>query len=244
MEKGRKYMGELWTAIQKLWEESGFARLFNFENGGWKNLIMIGIACVLIYLAIKKQFEPLLLLPIAFGMLLVNLPLSGVMDPQQNSLVPLTAEELKHFNQGIYDQMYQVMIHTQEEINGVMTVTSASWQHFDQGGLMWYLYQGVKFGIYPPLIFLGIGAMTDFGPLIANPRSFLLGAAAKVAVMAGGLQFVLLPLFGGVLNEKQVATVSTMFGVNQFITALIGGVLCAILWPLLRKVKGFVLQKA
>ena len=73
---------------------------------------------------------------------------------------------------------------------------------------------------------------------------FLLGAAAKVAVMAGGLQFVLLPLFGGVLNEKQVATVSTMFGVNQFITALIGGVLCAILWPLLRKVKGFVLQKA
>ena len=85
MEKGRKYMGELWTAIQKLWEESGFARLFNFENGGWKNLIMIGIACVLIYLAIKKQFEPLLLLPIAFGMLLVNLPLSGVMDPQQNS---------------------------------------------------------------------------------------------------------------------------------------------------------------
>ena len=73
---------------------------------------------------------------------------------------------------------------------------------------------------------------------------FLLGAAAKVAVMAGGLQFVLLPLFGGVLNEKQVATVSTMFGVTQFITALIGGVLCAILWPLLRKVKGFVLQKA
>ena len=73
---------------------------------------------------------------------------------------------------------------------------------------------------------------------------FLLGAAAKVAVMAGGLQFVLLPLFGGVLNEKQVATVSTMFGVNQFITAIIGGVLCAILWPLLRKVKGFVLQKA
>ena len=184
MEKGRKYMGELWTAIQKLWEESGFARLFNFENGGWKNLIMIGIACVLIYLAIKKQFEPLLLLPIAFGMLLVNLPLSGVMDPQQNSLVPLTAEELKHFNQGIYDQMYQVMIHTQEEINGVMTVTSASWQHFDQGGLMWYLYQGVKFGIYPPLIFLGIGAMTDFGPLIANPRSFLLGAAAQLGIFA------------------------------------------------------------
>ena len=65
-----------------------------FENGGWKNLIMIGIACVLIYLAVKKGFEPLLLLPIAFGMLLVNLPLSGIMDPQMNSLVPMTAEEL------------------------------------------------------------------------------------------------------------------------------------------------------
>ena len=65
-----------------------------------------------------------------------------------------------------------------------MTVTSASWQHFDQGGLMWYLYQGVKFGIYPPLIFLGIGAMTDFGPLIANPRSFLLGAAAQLGIFA------------------------------------------------------------
>lgn len=70
-------MSELWNSIVKLWQESGLARLCNFENGGWKNLIMIGIACVLIYLAVKKGFEPLLLLPIAFGMLLVNLPLSG-----------------------------------------------------------------------------------------------------------------------------------------------------------------------
>ena len=73
---------------------------------------------------------------------------------------------------------------------------------------------------------------------------FLAGAVAKVAVMAAGLQFVLLPLFGDVLNEKQVATVSTLFGLNQLITALIGGALCAVLWPLLRKVKGFVLEKA
>ena len=78
----------LWEAIVQIWEESGFKQLFNFENGGWKNLIMIGIACVLIYLAVKKQYEPLLLLPIAFGMLLVNLPLAGIMDPQQNSLIP------------------------------------------------------------------------------------------------------------------------------------------------------------
>ena len=89
-------MSALWGAIVDIWMNSGFHQLFNFENEGWKNLIMIGIACGLIYLAIKKQFEPLLLLPIAFGMLLVNLPLSGIMDPQQNSLVALTPAELEH----------------------------------------------------------------------------------------------------------------------------------------------------
>ena len=165
-------MGSLWNAIVDIWNESGFARLMNFENGGWKNLIMIAVACVLIYLAIKKQFEPLLLLPIAFGMLLVNLPLSGIMDPQQNSLVPMTAEEVEHYLAGFNDQVYPVF-----ESGG-----QYFWQHFENGGLMWYLYQGVKFGIYPPLIFLGIGCMTDFGPLIANPKSFLLGAAAQLGI--------------------------------------------------------------
>lgn len=165
-------MGDLWNAIVKLWNESGFAQLFNFQNGGWKNLIMIGIACILIYLAVKKGFEPLLLLPIAFGMLLVNLPLSGIMDPQQNSLIPLDQVELEHLAQGIYDQNYPIF-----SMDGVLY-----WQRFEQGGLMWYLYQGVKFGIYPPLIFLGIGCMTDFGPLISNPKSFLLGAAAQLGI--------------------------------------------------------------
>ncbi len=163
----------LWEAIVQIWEESGFKQLFNFENGGWKNLIMIGIACVLMYLAIKKGYEPLLLLPIAFGMLLVNLPLAGIMDPQQNSLVPLTAEELQQYAQGIFAQNYPIF----EDANGMLY-----WQHFEQGGLFWYLYQGVKFGIYPPLIFLGIGCMTDFGPLISNPKSFLLGAAAQLGI--------------------------------------------------------------
>ena len=172
-------MGALWEAIQQLWEESGFTRLFNFAGGGWKNLIMIGIACVLIYLAVKKGFEPLLLLPIAFGMLLVNLPLSGIMDPQQNMLDPLTAEELRQVNQGIFAENYPLLVHAKDEAGQIL---SASWQHFDQGGLMWYLYQGVKFGVYPPLIFLGIGCMTDFGPLISNPKSFLLGAAAQLGI--------------------------------------------------------------
>ena len=98
----------------------------------WQHLVMMGISCVLIYLAIVRGFEPLLLLPIAFGMLLANLPLAGLMDGPKDGIV---------------------------------------------GGLLYYLYQGVKLGIYPPLIFLGVGAMTDFGPLIANPSTLLLGAA-------------------------------------------------------------------
>ena len=170
-------MQALWQAIVEIWTQSGFAKLFNFEAGGWKNLIMIGIACLLIYLAIVKEYEPLLMLPIAFGMLLVNLPLSGVMDPQQNMLVPMTAEEIAHYQAGINDQVYPVM-----EIGEHLY-----WQHFDAGGLLWYLYQGVKFGIYPPLIFLGIGCMTDFGPLISNPKSFLLGAAAQLGIFVAFL---------------------------------------------------------
>ena len=200
-------MGALWEAIVKLWNDSGLVRLFNFEAGGWKNLIMIGIACVLIYLAVKKGFEPLLLLPIAFGMLLVNLPLSGIMDPQRNSLVPLTPEELEHLSQGIYDQVYPVF-----EQNG-----QYYWQHFENGGLMWYLYQGVKFGIYPPLIFLGIGCMTDFGPLISNPRSFLLGAAAQLGIFITFFGARLLDMTGiEVLsfNLQQAASVAIIGGAD------------------------------
>ncbi len=201
-----------WEAFAQIWEESGFARLFNFENGGWKNLIMIGIACVLMYLAIKKQYEPLLLLPIAFGMLLVNLPLSGVMDPQQNSLVEFTDQELAAYVDGTYEQNYPVSVNyvtlsdeyeayiytnengvevlkldtklykVEREADGTARALVPYWEHFEQGGLLWYLYQGVKFGIYPPLIFLGIGCMTDFGPLLSNPKSFLLGAAAQLGI--------------------------------------------------------------
>ncbi|NLN81604.1 MAG: sodium ion-translocating decarboxylase subunit beta [Clostridiales bacterium] len=175
-------MDALLKSIGNILRDSGYARLFTlgsegniFEriaSGGVGNLIMLAVACFLIYLAVKKQFEPLLLLPIAFGMLLVNLPLGDVMKSQFNYLVPLTAEELEHYKQGIYDQVYPVF-----EMGSKLY-----WQRFETGGLLWYLYQGVKLGIYPPLIFLGIGAMTDFGPLIANPKSFLLGAAAQLGI--------------------------------------------------------------
>ena len=120
------------------------------QEGGWKNLIMIGIACLLCYLAIAKKFEPLLLLPIAIGMLLTNLPGAEIFH-----------EEL--FAGG----------HVHWEEFGNMSV-----------GLLDVLYLGVKLGVYPCLIFIGVGAMTDFGPLIANPKSLLLGAAAQVGIFA------------------------------------------------------------
>ena len=118
------------NAVVGIIQESGFL------SSDWRNYVMIGIACVLLYLAIARQFEPLLLLPIAFGMLLVNVYPAIMAEPTETA----------------------------------------------NGGLFYYLYQGVKLGIYPPLIFLGVGAMTDFGPLIARPSSFLLGAAAQLGI--------------------------------------------------------------
>ena len=155
----------IWDSIISILHESGLLQLF--VGDGWKNAIMIGIACFLLYLAIGRQFEPLLLLPIAFGMLLVNLPLSGVMDVPTTELVPLaqaSATEIAKYGQIVMPdgQTYVEVAHS--------------------GGLLYYLYLGVKLGIYPPLIFLGIGAMTDFGPLIANPKSFILGAAAQIGI--------------------------------------------------------------
>ena len=108
-----------------------------FANISVQQLIMLGVACFLIYLAIVKEFEPLLLLPISFGMLLANLPLTGIFAAEHGKEV---------------------------------------------GGLFYYLYKGVKLGVYPPLIFMGVGALTDFGPLIANPKTFLLGAAAQIGI--------------------------------------------------------------
>ncbi len=130
--------------------------------------LMIAIACVLLYLAIVKKFEPLLLLPIAFGMLLTNLPMF------KNSSAILMHPEF------FTDTAYM--------IDGHLDITRI----FAEGGLLDLLYLGVKLGIYPPLIFLGIGCMTDFGPLIANPKSILLGAAAQLGVFTTFLGALLL----------------------------------------------------
>ena len=127
---------------------SGFAYL----PTDWRQVIMIAIACLLLYLGIGKKFEPLLLVPIAFGMLLANLPLTGLM------------------NEPVYDAA----------------------THSGSVGFMWVLYQGVQYAIYPSIIFMGIGAMTDFGPLLANPMSLLLGAAAQLGIFTAFLVALLL----------------------------------------------------
>ncbi len=259
-----QFLNDFLSAIVALWTDSGLARLCNFEGGGWKNLIMIAIACVLLFLAIKKQFEPLLLLPIAFGMLLVNLPLGGIMDPQRNQLEAFTPEQLQQYVDGTYEEVYPVFEQTQslsmnelqqyaaygmnirmdkitnangQEVEvlyinddvykidsisaeGQITLITPYWQHFEQGGLMWYLYQGVKFGIYPPLIFLGIGAMTDFGPLLSNPKSFLLGAAAQLGIFItffGARALNLLPFaesWGIAFTEAQAAAIAIIGGAD------------------------------
>ncbi len=147
---------QIGQGISNFLATTGFASMFGdgffaVEDGalvgGAGTLIMIAVACVLLYLAIGKKFEPLLLLPIAFGMLIANMPLGGL----------------------FHNEFF-----LQDHVDIQQVVT--------EGGLLDFLYLGVKLGIYPPLIFLGVGAMTDFSPLIANPKSILLGAAAQLGV--------------------------------------------------------------
>ncbi len=179
--------------FSKFLTTTGIAELFKMADfGGLKTLAMIAIACALLYLAIVKKFEPLLLLPIAFGMLIANLPLGGVMHPE-------------FFNGESID--YGLVL--------------------KKGGLLDILYLGVKLGVYPPLIFLGIGCMTDFAPLISNPKSILLGAAAQIGVFITFLGAILLGAFqiGGFgYNEvaKESATALEIFKEASSI-GIIGG---------------------
>ncbi len=152
--------------------ESGFAMLFTGD--GYKNLIMICVSCVLLVLAIKFQFEPLLLLPIAFGMLLANLPGAGLYHPEY------------------FDTANTAFWH-----DGHLMVGEV----LKEGGLLDILYLGVKLGIYPPLIFLGIGCMTDFSPLISNPKSLLLGAAAQLGIFIAFIGALLLGMDANVASS-------------------------------------------
>jgi sodium ion-translocating decarboxylase beta subunit len=142
---------DLIGSLVKLWEQSGFV------SADWKQLVMIGIACILLYLGIVKEFEPLLMVGIAFGMLLSNLPMGGMYNPD------LWVGEVS----------YSAVLQT--------------------GGILDFFYIGIKTGLFPSLIFMGVGAMTDFGPMIANPKSMLLGAAAQLGIY---MAFILAILVG------------------------------------------------
>lgn len=137
-----------------------FIQTMGIVNITWQQIVMIMISCILLYLAIAKGFEPLLLIPIAFGMLLSNLPLSGVMNEAVSKIQLISPEGVDALKEG----------------------TSAYISTETTGGLLNYLFLGDELGIFPPLIFLGVGAMTDFAPLIANPKSILLGAAAQFGI--------------------------------------------------------------
>ena len=151
-----------------------FVGQMGFTVGDWGNYVMIGISFLLMYLAIVKKYEPMLMLTIAFGMLLTNLPGAN-------------------------------MFHSELFAGG-----HVHWDIFvNNAGLLDYLYLGVKLGIYPCLIFLGVGAMTDFGPLIANPKSFLLGAAAQVGIF---LTFIGASALG--FNEAQAASIGIIGGAD------------------------------
>ena len=157
-------MIDIGQILLNLWNQSGFAALFSgfISANGWQNLVMIILACVLLYLAIVKKFEPLLLVGIAFGCLLTNLP-----------------------NAGLYHQDLWTAFMNHEIGYGKIML---------EGGLLDVFYIGVKTSLYPCLIFMGVGAMTDFGPLLSNPKSLLLGAAAQMGVFAAFLGAVALNL--------------------------------------------------
>jgi oxaloacetate decarboxylase beta subunit len=190
--------------LMKLWNSSGFAQLSTgFVAGGWQNVVMLAIACVLLYLAIVKKFEPLLLCGIAFGCLLTNLPLAGL------------------YHQEIWDAFMDPSNPAYHSYGAVMR----------DGGLLDIFYIGVKTGLYPCLIFLGVGAMTDFGPLLSNPKSLLLGAAAQLGVFAAFLGAVALSFTGeeaasiGIIGGADGPT--AIFLTTRLAPHLLGGIAVA-----------------
>ena len=237
---------DILQTLSKLATESGFAGFF--ANGGWKNLIMIAVACLLLYLGIGKKFEPLLLVGIAFGVLLTNIPGAGLYhmgmwdayvygcpyDVVNDYALYNGAEERSYTQEEYYYYVFaRGCGQTTEEIEAYFdtlaekggdlnadTQALASSADLDQdvvnaidsklkgelsftdiihlGGLLDILYIGVKAGVYPCLIFIGVGAMTDFGPLIARPSSMLMGAAAQLGVFFAFFGACLLGFAGNV----------------------------------------------
>ncbi len=168
--------------LSGLWESSGLGALFS-GTASWRNLVMMLVAFVFLYLAIAKKFEPLLLVPIAFGILLANLPGSEIMLDTVGLSDPETIEAIE---------------------NGTMQTG-----HWYDSGVLRLLYMGVKSSIFPCLIFMGVGAMTDFGPLLSNPVSLLLGAAAQLGIY---IAFIIAIALG--FSPEEAAAISIIGGAD------------------------------
>ena len=174
--------------LLKLWNESGFAQFF--MDGGWKFAIMIALACGMLYLGIGLKFEPLLMVGIAFGCLLANLP-GGNM-----------------FHQDMWDAYIAGTEWVSPAGAVVEHISFTDIIHY--GGLLDIFYIGVKAGIYPSLIFLGVGAMTDFGPMLSNPKSMLMGAAAQMGVFVAFFGAIA----SGVFNGPEAASIGIIGGAD------------------------------
>ena len=189
---------QLGNVIVGLYQSSGLCNL------SWENYVMIVISFLLMFLALKKQYEPLLLLPIAFGMMIVNI-FPEIMANPVTQLLTYQQVTAKGLDPASYPTTSQLLTQAQATaagfniagmervvVDGADFYKAIYYNVTENGGLFYYLYQGVHLGIFPPLIFLGIGAMTDFGPLIANPKSFILGAAAQIGIFITFIGAILL----------------------------------------------------
>lgn len=236
---------DIGESLKSLWESTGLHELVStFTAGGWQNLVMILIACVLFYLAIVKKFEPLLLLPIAFGMFIVNIPgvyhilfgtkgytissvaskvtvatgtsgeLSALFGTNLDALLKQLKETEAGKNYVLSDAISYFLANNSVTIDGVTyaanALTTSTEQVIRDFGLFYYIYKGVDWVIFPPIIFLGIGAMTDFGPLIANPKSMLMGAAAQLGIFITFFGAYL--LFG--FTAKESAAIAIIAGAD------------------------------
>lgn len=231
---------EIVSSLSNLWKSTGLYELTtNFTAGGWQNLVMLAIACVLVYLAVVKKFEPLLLLPIAFGMFIVNIP--GVYHVLFGTKGYIVNEYYTDLETGAVtvgseiargtlselcarfgaseislDALKTVLsgtAHTSGNYSIAYALSTETEQVIRDFGLFYYIYKGVDWVIFPPIIFLGIGVMTDFGPLIANPKSMIMGAAAQLGIF--------LTFFGAVaLSDLGVFDFTTL---QAAAIAIIGG---------------------
>ncbi len=197
---------EILKTLESLARESAFAGIAQQPL----TLVMLLISFILLYLAIAKGYEPLLLLPIAFGMLLANLPFAGMMDGPKTELL---SEVIRNGKAGVpvllTPETMQAFEAAGVSLKGFVEGMTVYQHTTANGGLLYYLYQGVKLGIYPPLIFMGVGAMTDFGPLIANPKSMLLGGAGQLGIF---LAFILARLLG--FTGAEAASVGIIGGAD------------------------------